>query len=290
MEQNQSNLELQTTQPATTALANTTGSAPTINLPVLSQPEEIMEATKENLAEGESFRLDKIKMPSGGGLTFERIDESGKPYPAQILKGIILGFKNFKSWYEKSFNEKAEGDDTRPDCFSADTVTGSGCQRCSIPTNQPCASCPKNAWESDRRGGKGKDCADRTRIWLLEEGCAMPVYIDLPKTSISPFKEYRKRLTQKAKVIYGVVTEISLEQDTSQSNIKYSKANFGKVADLTAAERATIKEYINSISNIMTINRDSITDDHASTDNGDDSLDAVVRNVTADATSANEPY
>jgi ribosomal protein L15 len=294
MDQNR-NTELQPTQ-ATKELAtqdtapDTAAATPTLNLPVLACPEEIMEATQENLADGESFRLDKVKMPSAGGLTFQITDESGKPVPVQTLTGIILGFQHFKSWYEKAYEEKGADDDLRPDCFSADTVTGTGCTRCGIPINQLCETCSKNAWGSDRRGGRGKDCADRTRVWLLQEGCAMPIILDLPKTSIGPFKEYRKRLTQKAKVIYGVVTAITLEQDTSDRKVPYSKANFAKVSDLIAQERATIKEYIKSISSIMTISQDSISDDHPIESAGDAEMDNLVKNMTGSNADGNEPY
>jgi hypothetical protein len=267
------NTELATTQANQTALA--AQEAPTINLPILVNKEEIMEASQANRADNETFRLDKVKMPSSGGITFERIDESGKPFAVSGIKGVILKFENYKSWYEKSFNEKGADDSVLPDCFSADGTSGTGCPDKGIQGG-PCANCPMNQWGSDRRGGRGKDCSDRTRIWILEEGCAIPFYMDLPKTSIGGFKDYRKRLTQKAKVLYGVVTSITLEKGLSETKIENSKANFGKVADLTTNERASIREYIKEIDSMLTVSRETID---AHSDDVTDSFTQVADNI-----------
>lgn len=231
-------------QPNPNAVANVT---PTIDLPILAQKDEALSVIQENLAGFGKLKFDKIRMPSGGGLTFEVADESGNIVPVQEIRGVIIDHFPFKAWWEKSFEEKTGEDDKRPDCFSADGITGTGCPEKGIPAGQKCANCPKGAWGSDRRGGRGKDCNDKIRIHILREGEVFPIFIDLPATSHSNLKDYIKRLTNKLKHYYGVVTSIKLEKDKNTGGTEYSKATFSKAADLTPAERLAVKQYIDSM-------------------------------------------
>lgn len=221
--------------------------APTIDLPILTQKEEALSVIQENLAGFGKMKFDKIRMPAGGGLTFEVADESGNAIPVQEIRGVIIDHFSFKAWWEKSFEEKTEDDDKRPDCYSADGITGTGCPEKGIPAGQKCATCPKNAWGSDRNGGRGKDCSDKIRIHILREGDVFPVFIDLPATSHTNLRDYVKRLTNRLKHYYGVVTSIKLEKDKNATGIAYSKATFSKIADLSPVEKVAIKQYIDSI-------------------------------------------
>lgn len=231
-------------QPNPNAVANV---APTIDLPILTQKDEAISVIQENLSGFGKLRFDKIRMPAGGGLTFEVADESGNLVPVQEIRGVIIGHFPFKAWWEKSFEEKTDDDDKRPDCYSADGITGTGCPEKGIPTGQKCTSCPKGAWGSDRRGGRGKDCNDKIRIYILREGEVFPVFIDLPATSHANLKDYIKRLTNRLKHYYGVVTSIKLEKDKNAAGTVFSKATFSKAADLTPAERLAVKQYIDSM-------------------------------------------
>ena len=235
-------------QPNPNAVANV---APTIDLPILTQKEEALSVVQENLVGLGKLKFDKIRMPAGGGLTFEVADESGNAVPVQEIRGVIIDHFPFKAWWEKSFEEKTGEDDKRPDCFSADGITGTGCPEKGIPAGQPCASCKYGAWGSDRRGGRGKDCNDKIRIHILREGEVFPIFIDLPATSHANLKDYIKRLTNRLKHYYGVVTSIKLEKDKNAGGTEYSKATFSKAADLTPAERLAVKQYIDSMKDII---------------------------------------
>lgn len=229
----------------------------TINLPILAEPEEAKEIIAENL-EGMEVRFDKVTIPSGGGLAFTMINEEGEEEPIKELKGVILNKQPFKAYYEKSFDEKEEDDPGIPDCFSPDgKVSADG---------YDCSKCPKGQWGSDRNGGRGKDCNDKVRVYILPEGNVFPIYIDLPPTSISNFTNYVKRLANKLLSYYGVVTSISLEKDKSDSGIQFSKAKFAKAADLSKEEKKAIKEYITSIKPQMQITQESIGEVVAETD------------------------
>ena len=233
-----------TAQPNPAVVANI---VPTIDLPILTQKEEALSVIQENLTGFGKLKFDKVKMPAGGGLTFEVADENGNVVPMQEIRGVIIDHFPFKAWWEKSYEEKTEDDDKRPDCYSSDLITGTGCPAKGIPAGQPCSNCKYGAWGSDRRGGKGKDCNDKIRIHILREGEVFPVFIDLPATSHSNLKDYIKRLTNRLKHYYGVVTSIKLEKDKNAAGTVFSKATFSKAADLTPAEKVAMKQYIDSM-------------------------------------------
>ena len=264
-------------------LALTQAYEPTFNLPALTHPQEAMEVIHENLDGMGEMKFDKINMPSGGGIAFTIVDEDGKEEPVKEIKGVLLYKKPFKAWYIKAFEEKTDEDTGAPDCFSSDMVHGSGCEAAGIPEGQLCKTCPKNQWGSDRKGGKGKDCADKIRIYILPEENVFPKFMDLPPTSIGGFKDYVKRLANKLNPFYGVVTVVGLDTDKSGGGIKFSKATFAKAVNLSREERGSIKGYINTLTPLMErISRESIAPDG----------DVVVEGETAavGAGSGEQPY
>ena len=250
---------------------------PTFNLPVLVNPEEASEIIAENMEGMGEFYFDKIKMPSGGGITFEIVDDEGNPDAVKELRGVLLDKFPFKVWYEKSYDEKGQDDDDKPDCFSDDNIHGSGFTDASgrvvIPEGQLCKDCKFGQWGSHRKGGDGKDCADKIRVHILMEGEAFPKYIDAPPTSLKNFKKYVKMLSNKAKSFYGVVTCMKLEKDKNDGGVDYSKVLFTKSADLTRDERLAVKDLIQTLLPSMhKITRDSIGEPVVM--DGDDVIDA----------------
>ena len=271
---------------------------PTFNLPVLVNPEEASEIIAENMEGMGDFRFDKIKMPAGGGITFEIIDEKGEPDAVKELRGVLLDKFPFKAWYEKSFDEKDKDDEDAgiPNCFSSNNTHGSGfvdeTGNVVIPEGQLCTECRFGQWGSSRKGGRGKDCSDKIRVHILMEGEAFPKFIDAPPTSLANFKKYVKLLSNKAKSFYGVVTTLKLEKDKSDGGIEYSKVLFTRAADLTRDERLTIKDMIQTLlPSMRRITRDSIAD-QAVVMNDDEVIDIAGGSVDgADGAAADaEPF
>lgn len=262
----------------------------TFNIPALVCPEEVKKIIAENLAGMGEQRFDKINMPSGGGIAFTIIDEDGKEEPAKDLKCILLDKFPFKAWYIRSFEEKGEGDIGIPDCFSADNIHGSGCREAGIPEGQLCEMCSKGQWGSNRKGGRGKDCADKIRIHFVLEENAFPKYIDAPPTSVGNVKDYLKRLSNKMNLFYGVVTNISLEKDKNDTGITYPKATFAKAANLTREERAKMKDYIEALlPSMRKITRESIGE-VAAVDVVDVQGGAAGEGYRQPGAEGNEPY
>lgn len=215
----------------------------TIDLPVLTNQAEVMETLGENMETlGDSFRMqfDRVKIPSGGGISFEIIGEDGTPEPVKEIQGVVIdGHPCNACW-----KEVGTANSNPPDCSSVDGKTGTGSEVLGIESGQACATCPYNQWGSDPRGGRGKHCKNMVRLAALPKGYVFPVIISLPPTSISNWANYIQRLMNRGtRTYYGVVTSIKLQRAQNKEGTDYSEVVFAKAADLTPAESKAIKAY-----------------------------------------------
>jgi hypothetical protein len=218
------------------------------NLPALSDPQEAIEVMADNLAElGGNLRFDKVKIPSGGGLSFEVIDENGEAKAVTEIIGVVLDHYPINAFWEGKYT----GENNPPDCSSMDAITGFTKEDTTFAYPIKCKDCPKNQWGSDPEGGKGKACKNMIRIYIVEEDNAFPVLLALPPTSTGNWKDYMKRLAGKMKSVYGVVTKVKLEKDKSEGGISYSKAAFSKAEDLSREEKRAIKAYAEQLRSAM---------------------------------------
>lgn len=218
---------------------------PSFNLPVLTDPQGIMEIMQINL-EGTEPRFDRVRIPSGGGLTFELPGEGGEPEIAQEIVGVILDHYPVNAYWRDRF----AGAKNPPDCSALDAKHGVG------NPGGDCAACPHNQWGSalDEKGQptRGKACKNIHRVYILREGEVFPLLLALPPTSKGNFTDYMKRLTSRKPVPYfGCVTRVKLQKATSSTGIIYSQAVFSKVADLSPEETAAMKAYANLLKNAM---------------------------------------
>lgn len=228
------------------ALAATTELS--FNLPALANPQEAMEIMQDNLSElGGNLRFDKVKIPSGGGLSFEIIDENGEAKPVSELVGVVLDHYPVNAYWESKFS----GESNPPNCSSMDAVTGTIMVDGKPAGTRACATCPNNQWGSDPNGGKGKACKNMIRIYLVQEGMAFPILLTLPPTSTGNWKDYMKRMAGSMKSVYGIVTKVKLEKDKNENGITYSKAVFSKAGELRPEERRAIKAYAEQLRSAM---------------------------------------
>jgi hypothetical protein len=214
---------------------------PTINLPVLANPQEVIEVMQENLA-GMTIQFDRVKIPSGGGLAFEL--PGGEV--AKELVGVILDHYPVNAYWSNKYS----GSNNPPDCSALDGEHGEG------NPGGLCSKCPLNQWGSavDEAGnpGRGKACKNIRRVYILREGETFPILLALPPTSLGAFTDYMKRLvSRKPTPFYGCVTKVTLEKDKNAGGIVYSKAVFSKVADLPPEEKIAIKKYAETLKPIM---------------------------------------
>jgi hypothetical protein len=201
------------------------------------------EIMKRNV--GEEFSpldLDRIKIPSGGGLSFSVPSIDGDTSMNKI-ECILLYKKDRRN--NAFWNEPYSGENVPPDCSSVDGISGVG-----IPGGK-CKDCPKNQFGSDPRGGKGKACQNRQFIFILLPGDSIPYAMSLPPTSLKAISKYTLGLARKNLMYHDVITEIGLEAIKGGGVPEYSRALFkvakdenGNVKLLNEQERNHIEKMV----------------------------------------------
>jgi hypothetical protein len=126
------------------------------------------------------------------GLSFNRVkivretaqfDLGNDEYP-KTLTGHILFKHRASQWWEVPYDERAEGDDPRPQCYSINGVCPHGGDKVRADL---CSSC-----ELDKFGSapgddkKGKACRNTLRMLFLQDNTVLPVIITAPPTSLGP--------------------------------------------------------------------------------------------------------
>jgi len=220
---------------------------PTVNLPILTQPDEVREILQENL-DGMIPELPRVKFPSGGGLAFE-IPGEDETAVASELVGVVVDQHSMNAYW----SQKYDGQKNAPDCVSMDGKVGMARQDAAVAWAggcQDCATCPLNQFGS-AEDGRGKACKNMKRVALLREGEILPLLITIPPTSVREWNTYMVNLTSKLKKPYSVVTKIKLTKATNASGITYSKGVFSRVKDLSKEEVAHLKEYAAGIKAIL---------------------------------------
>lgn len=193
--------------------------------------QELKEIIRENLG-GTSitkFDLDRVKVPSGGGTTWEVPTLDGTE-DMKALEGVVIFFKDENAYWA----QKYDGSNNPPDCYSADGIIGEG-----NPGGQ-CAKCPLNQFGS-ADDGAGKACKNVRTIFLIREGSILPLAVSVPPTSLKEARKYFLRLAASAVPYYGVVTEMTLEKDKNSTGIAYSKIKFNMKGRLSAEDAMKMK-------------------------------------------------
>ena len=209
---------------------------------------EAMQIMAAAAAEGVTMSsFPKIKVPSGGGNAWDIDGE-----PLKSFDGIILYHRPVKSFYYKQYGEDGFTN-TPPDCSSIDMVTGTG-----NPGGE-CRLCIYNQYHKD---GTGKDCSDRTFLFILRPESLLPYFLNVPPGSVTNRKDYTNTaLAGRGVWPWHVVTRFGLVQDKSKAgNITYSRITFENMGPLSAEERARIgdirKTFVPGIEKLITTPRE----------------------------------
>jgi len=199
------------------------------------QPEglEIMRANLPALA-ASPWDMDRAKVPSGGGSTWEIPDLDEGVKAAKSLEGIILHWLSIRSYWQSGLDE---GDGASPpDCWSPDGHIGTG------NPGGVCLTCFLNAWGSATKGD-GKACKEKRILFLLQPNAYLPLLVQVPTMSIRPFNQYMLRLASAGIMYHGVVSGLTLEKSQQRGGgITYSKMAFKKIRVLSDVEIAAVKD------------------------------------------------
>ncbi len=216
---------------------------------IATQGEKVQAVLEANLGGDKinQFDLDKVTVPSGGGISWEVPSLMG-PEAVPEIEGVIVGWKPVRSLYHTSFQENPG---TPPDCSSDDGITGFGdpLQK-GIEERRDCATCPMNQWGSATEG-TGKKCAERRLLFILRKNDQIPIMVVVPPTSLKNVKAYFLRLTQNNVPFYGVITGLTLSKVKSKSGITYGQIEFKAKGILTDEDAKMFESYANFFSNVI---------------------------------------
>jgi hypothetical protein len=215
-------------------------------LATLPNPAELKEMLEENLG-GLEPSFETIHMPTGGMTAWSIPTEGDDPEISKELVGIVLHHYSVRAYWEKRFGQDGSGGP--PTCASLD------CRNGSLPRNQAgefgdCDSCKwaqfGTATKQDGTPGRGQACSLKHRVFfLMPERSFFPFLIPLSTTSTTKKYEgsistYGIKLAGRGKKLAHVRTKIKLIEDRNADGIKYAKAQFFFVSDLSNDEKSQI--------------------------------------------------
>jgi hypothetical protein len=236
-------------KPASTALAKYDGEPFAITQINADLLREVFEANMGGEKLGQ-FDLERITVPSGGGLAWTVPDPIKGPQPVQELVGVILTSGNRRAYWKKKFAESGGG--SPPDCSSMDAITGFGViGEDTEPKERKCDACPMAEYGSKdptNTDDQQQACTQRKLVFFMRPEDRLPLCIDLPPTSVSIVRDLGVKLTFKVPgdpiPFYGAVVALKLKEATSQAGITYSELDeIRPLAKLNEEDSRAMKAY-----------------------------------------------
>lgn len=206
---------------------------------VKMDPTVLREIIQENIGADalSEFDLDRVKVPAGGGVTWEVPSLEGTENVKE-LTGVVVHWKQPRAYWSVGFDESGGG--TPPDCASDDGFWGIG------DPGGECDKCPLAQFGSDSKG-RGQACKQMRLLFMVRPTDLLPLVVACPPTSIRPVKRYFLRLASQAIPFYGVVTKVTLERTKNQDGIQYAQVVPQMVQRLDDGDMAKMKAYAESL-------------------------------------------
>lgn len=212
---------------------------------VSADAETLRQVVADNLGAGGNitpFDLDRVRVPAGGGTTWEIPGLEGVTESKELL-GIVAYWRDGKSYWATSIDESGGG--APPDCASEDGITGRG------DPGGDCGRCPFSVFGSDLlpngQRGRGKACKDLRLLFICRPTDLLPLVLQVPPTSLGSVKKYFLRLASGGVPYYGVVTRFTLGVAKNAAGIKYSQIEAALATRLTPEQTARLKEFSESL-------------------------------------------
>ena len=171
------------------------------------------------------FSMPELMIPKAPAKKWDLDDKQ-----APAVRGVIVCWQTVRAYYATEFT----GGNEPPDCSSRDGKTGNG------EPGGICKNCPFAQWGSAKNNGQA--CSQRMHILFLAEGSILPIFLNLPPSSLGAFKNYTYGLCAKALPMWGVVTELTLTPQKNAGGIDYNMVEFSNAEVLPEDAQERIKE------------------------------------------------
>ncbi|MCW5981969.1 MAG: hypothetical protein KIT09_28045 [Bryobacteraceae bacterium] len=200
---------------------------------LLASPEDVLaikEAYAINLAGGSisQFDLPRIKIMTGAALWL--IPSLEREETAPRIEGVIVFARDARVYFK-------DKDAKRPDCSSADGVTGVG-----SPGGE-CAACPLAEFGSAQDGSGGQACKQIKQLFMVRGASMFPEIVSLPPTSLKNARQFLLKLTTSGIPYYRALIAVELEKAENAQKKPYGKAVFKFLRRLTPEEVERAMEY-----------------------------------------------
>ena len=207
--------------------------------------DDLLEVIESNIGDAaiNERSLDRVKMPSGGSITWSVPTLEGDQDTKEI-QGVIVYSKLIRNYWQTSYDE-SDGKET-PDCTSPDSRQAFPPGEFTPPASPhpdggfACDTCALAQFGSAKVGG-GQACQQRRLIFLLTQDDILPFVVSLSPTSLKAASDYMMRLTRGGSPYWKVVTSITLEKHNDPK--PHARALFTRAATLSTEEAAALKEY-----------------------------------------------
>ena len=213
------------------------------------------------------WSLDAATFPTGEMLQFQVPSLDGMEAVKEIT-GVVVHFSDARVYHEKEFGQ---GETTPPDCQSSDLINGVGdpgkhtketiqkfMQMSGKEVNEGeskspfmrCDDCYNAEWGSARKGN-GQACAERRQAFILREDDFLPLFMNIPPTSVRAMSDFFMRLSSKGKRYDAVVLKMSLATSKNNDGPKYAGLVVNYVRDLNPDEIKAVENYAGGLSDLF---------------------------------------
>jgi hypothetical protein len=206
---------------------------------------DLLETIQSNVGDAQigERQLDRVKMPSGGSVTWSVPTLEGDVDTKELV-GVVVFSKLVRAYWQTSYDDG--GGDDIPDCASNDSAQafppGEFVPPATEHTNggYACQTCALAKFGS-AEDGRGQACQQKRLLFMLTEKDVLPIVVALSPTSLKPAADFMLRLTRAGVPYWKVGTRVTLEKYTDPK--PHARAVFTKAFDLGADEIANVKAY-----------------------------------------------
>jgi hypothetical protein len=202
-----------------------------------------MEVIRQNLGGELPSPADftRIKVPAGGGTTWEIPSVDGDGESTKAVDGIIVYIARRRAYWS---NTNPSGEP--PQCSSGDCIIGIG------DPGGACDECHFNVFGSahkqDGTAGRGKACKESKLLFILRAGQILPDVVVVPAGSLKAMKSYQLKI---GVPYWSLVTRLALEKVQNKDGITFAQIKPSRVGLLDEATAKQVLAYARELKQVF---------------------------------------